>query len=283
MNVFNEGNRIKRDYKSMSLEELDEYISKNKKGGNDLNSSFQSNSKMFYSNNLLLNLNNNNNNSINNNKNENQKENFNEKLNASYFKETKLNYIPLSTSKDTKDDIVNITNKLKGSSSILDFKANNNVNFNNTSQHETSIVTSKYIKSLQDELNQLRNENIEIKENFNKVSELLNNERKTNEEVNLNLKDEINNLIKKNKNLNVEILNLKSEIGLQEQNLKILSENKDKHIETNFQENEELNLEIENLKSIIKEKEKVILKLEKELLKFSKDSKEVILNLSFYF
>lgn len=163
--------------------------------------------------------------------------------------------------------------------------------FSSTTINETS-KQSIYVKELEAKVENLYNENEELKNNFRQLSQILEKERN---EFNNRLQEILRNqelkFMEQSKALLKQIDDLKLENSISKTNLTILNSEKERHIEQNaidkeyyegqinnlIKENEELKLEmkekVNNFSSVIKEQEK---SLENEYKIQLKSYKEII-------
>jgi hypothetical protein len=270
--------RGRKDPRSMTTEELEEYINKNKNDNKSLNSSFQSQKNLNYSftathkveNNqpntnetLQRNLANLNYNYLGNtpqlNSTSNVKNPFIKEKN--YFKEnllTNQTNISIDNPSDNEDKF--LKNKLISNNS-------NQKIYNESTQNNfftNSNAANNYLKSLQEKNRILNLENEDLKKSFIELSELLEKERsdfhkklvteinKAND-IERNLKNELNSLENENKLLVEESNDLRMKLSLLESNVSILENEKSRHLEQNAVEKDNLQNQIESLYREIKE------------------------------
>lgn len=117
-----------------------------------------------------------------------------------------------------------------------------------TSNQTNSKAGNDYIKSLQDKISKLQKENNELKSNFIKVSEMLSDER-NNRNTYSGGKEKIDMLIKENKQLYEANEGLKKENQCYQEQVKMIEQEKQRHIEQGIQEKEFLTNTINDLKS----------------------------------
>ena len=172
----------------------------------------------------------------------------------------------------------------------------NNENENKQNQFVSNLnETSKqreYVKELEAKVENLYNENEELKNNFQKLSQILEKERiEFNNRLQEILRSQEMKFMEDNKSLLKQIDDLKLENSISKTNLTILNSEKERHIEQNaidkeyyegqiknlIKENEELKQEmkvkVSNFSSVIKEQEK---SLENEYKIQLKSYKEII-------
>ena len=172
----------------------------------------------------------------------------------------------------------------------------NNENENKQNQFASNLnETSKqreYVKELEAKVENLYNENEELKNNFQKLSQILEKERiEFNNRLQEILRSQEMKFMEDNKSLLKQIDDLKLENSISKTNLTILNSEKERHIEQNaidkeyyegqiknlIKENEELKQEmkvkVSNFSSVIKEQEK---SLENEYKIQLKSYKEII-------
>lgn len=117
-----------------------------------------------------------------------------------------------------------------------------------TSNQTNSKAGNDYIKSLQDKISKLQKENNELKSNFIKVSEMLSDER-NNRNTYSGGNEKIDMLIKENKQLHEANEGLKKENQCYQEQVKMIEQEKQRHIEQGIQEKEFLTNTINDLKS----------------------------------
>lgn len=247
--MSNAETKIKRkDPKSMSIEELEEYISRNRnrfKPDNEtksLNSSFQSQRNMNYS------------------FNEPNQGKFNNKFQSGdeQAKTYGLNYSYLNGIKPaTNNTTSSLANKIQDirAKSKDNSPRNKSFNFNNVNnpfiQQETkSSSVNNYITSLQEKIKQLQYENEDLKKNFVQVSELLEKERgnfQQFENDQREFKEEWAHYENENKDLINENEQLKLQLSLQNENIVLLEKEKERHLDQNANEKEILENKISSL------------------------------------
>jgi hypothetical protein len=268
--------RGRKDPRSMTTEELEEYINKNKNENKSLNSSFHSQKNVNYSftatnkiennhsntnDNLQRNLANLNYNYLGNTAQLNSGSNANNPFikEKNYFKEnllTSQTNISIDNPSDQEDKI--FKNKLTSYNQKVNGESNQNNFFTN------SNAANNYLKSLQEKNRILNLENEDLKKSFIEVSELLEKERsefhkklvteinKAND-IEKKLKSELNSLEHENKILVEELNDLRMKLSLLESNVSILENEKGRHLEQNAVEKDSLQNQIETLYMEIKE------------------------------
>lgn len=152
-------------------------------------------------------------------------------------------------------------------------------------QYSNSQLNSKagsdYLKSLQDKIKLLEKENNELKSNFIKVSEMLSNERNSRNKSNKgnNISDKGQDiLIQENKKLRDENEEIKKENLLQQEQIKLLEQDKQRHIEQSVQEKDILNNTICTLKSQLESLNSKYLIICNKLQSLNEKYNEILIN-----
>ena len=161
----------------------------------------------------------------------NNEENENDFKSTEVIKQKYLNYSPNSEQKK----IFNNTFQGNLRNNILKWEQtslpNNNININNikmkyqidNNNYNSNLNITNNVKSLQEQIKQLINENEMLKQNLNNIQSILESER-NNRELNKNINEE--ELIKRNNDLQLQL-------NIQLQNINLLEKEKNKHIEQN--------------------------------------------------
>ena len=176
----------------------------------------------------------------------NNEENENKFKSSEEIKQKYLNYSPNSE----QNKIFNNTFQGNLQNNFLKWEQtslpNNNININNikmkykidNNNYNSNINLTNNVKSLQEQIKQLINENEMLKQNLNNIQSILESER-NNRELNKNIKEE--ELLKRNNDLQLQL-------NIQLQNINLLEKEKNRHIEQNAIDKENYLNEINTLK-----------------------------------
>ena len=179
----------------------------------------------------------------------NNEENENDFKSTEVIKQKYLNYSPNSEQKK----IFNNTFQGNLRNNILKWEQtslpNNNININNikmkyqidNNNYNSNLNITNNVKSLQEQIKQLINENEMLKQNLNNIQSILESER-NNRELNKNINEE--QLLKRNNDLQLQL-------NIQLQNINLLEKEKNRHIEQNAIDKENYLNEINALKEKI--------------------------------